>query len=141
MRKTKKTLGLAWTRYHNYYGMNTKLYPAMRREGWLEWAIKNHSIAHAHEVNHEMATRYKNNPPDLPAPDDKNWLKRHPALQGSGKAPRKPILPKQTRRKGLSKGSTKGSSESTKLKPHRYRPGTVALCEICQYHRSTELLI
>ena len=138
MTKTKKTLGLAWTRYHNYYRMNAKLYPAMQREGWLEWAIKNYSIAHAHEVNHEMATRYKDNPPDLPAPDDKNWLKRHLALQGSRKAPRKPILPKQTRRKGVSKGSTKGSSkgptkgssESTKPKPHRYRPGTVALCEI-----------
>ena len=92
-----------------------------------------------------MATRYKDNPPDLPAPDDKNWLRRHPALQGSGKAPRKPILPKQTKRKGsskgLSKGSAKGSSEGTKPKPHRYRPGTVALREIHRYQRSTELLI
>ena len=112
MTKTKKTLGLAWTRYHNYYGMNAKLYPAMWREGWSEWAIKNYSIAHAYEVNHKMATRYKDNPPNLPAPDDKNWLKRHLVLQGSGKAPRKPILPKQTKRKG--------SSEGTKPKPHRY---------------------
>ena len=145
MTKTKKTLGLAWTRYHNYYGMNAKLYPVMQREGWSEQAIKNYSIAHAHEVNHEMATRYKDNPPNLPAPDDKNWLKRHLALQGSGKAPKKPILPKQTRRKGSSEGSSKGSvkrsSEGTKPKPHRYRPGTVTLREICRYQRSTELLI
>ena len=95
MTKTKKTLGIAWTRYHNYYGMNAKLYPAMQRKGWSEQAIKNYSIGHAHEVNHKMATRYKDNPPDLPAPDDKNWLRRYPALQGSEKAPRKPILPKQ----------------------------------------------
>ena len=98
----------------------------MWREGWSERAIKNYSIAHAHEVNQEMATRYRDNAPDLPAPDDKNWLKRHLGLQGSRKAPRKPILPKQTKRKG----SSKGLSESTKPKPHRYRPGTVALCEI-----------
>lgn len=26
-------------------------------------------------------------------------------------------------------------------KPHRYRPGTVALCEIRKYQKSTELLI
>ena len=26
-------------------------------------------------------------------------------------------------------------------KPHRYRPGTVALCEIRRYQKSTELLI
>ena len=26
-------------------------------------------------------------------------------------------------------------------KPHRFRPGTVALCEICRYQKSTELLI
>ena len=92
-----------------------------------------HTITHAHEVNHNMATKYKDNPPDLPAPDDKDWLKRHLSLKGSVKAPRKPLLPKQTKRKGLSK--------SSKLKPHRYRPGTVALCEICQYQKSTELLI
>ncbi len=26
-------------------------------------------------------------------------------------------------------------------KPHRYRPGTVALCKICCYQKSTDLLI
>ena len=96
-------------------------------------AIKDYSIVHAHEVNHDMATKYKDNPSNLPLPDDKDWLKRHLPLKGSGKAPRKPLLPKQTKRKGLSK--------STALKPCRYRPGTVALCEICRYQKSTELLI
>jgi histone H3 len=27
------------------------------------------------------------------------------------------------------------------MKPHRFRPGTVALREICRYQKSTELLI
>jgi histone H3 len=27
------------------------------------------------------------------------------------------------------------------MKPHRFRPRTVALCEICCYQKSTELLI
>ena len=133
MTKIKKTLGLAQARYHNYYGMDTKLYPVMQNKGWMVQAIKDYSIVHAHEVNHDMATKYKDNPPDLPTPDDKDWLKRHPPLKGSGKAPRKPLLSKQTKRKGLSK--------STAPKPCRYRPGTVALCEICRYQKSTELLI
>ena len=94
MTKTKKTLGLAWTRYYNYYGMNPNLYAMMRKEGWSVQANKDYLISHAHEVNHDMATRYKDNPPDLPAPDDKDWLKRHLALKGRGKAPRKPLLPK-----------------------------------------------
>ena len=121
MMKTKKTLN--WSRYYNYYGMTPKLYTAMWNEGWTVQAIKDYSISHAHEVNQDMATRYKGNPPDVPVADDKKWLKRHLPLKGSGKAPRKPLLPKQTKRKG--------SSKSTAPKPHRYRPGMVALCEIC----------
>ena len=101
MTKTKKTLGLAWAGYHSYYGINAKLYPAMWNEGWTVQAIKDYSIVHAHEVNHDIATKYKDNPPDLPVPDDKDWLKRHLPLKGSGKAPRKPLIPKQTKRKGL----------------------------------------
>ena len=123
MTKTKKTLGLAWSRYYNYYGMTPELFTAMWDEVWMVQAIKDYSIWHAHEVNQDMATRYKDNPPDVPAPDDKKWLKRHLLLKGSGKAPRKPLLPKQTKRKE--------SSKSVALKPHRYRPGTVALHGIC----------
>ena len=133
MTKTKKTLGLNWSRYYNYYGMTPKLYTAMRDEGWMVQAIKDYYISHAHEVIQDMATRYKDNPPDVPAPDDKKWLKKHPALKGSGKAPRKPLQPKQKKKKGSSKGGVQ--------KPHRYRPGMVDLCEVHQYQKSTELLI
>ena len=59
------------------------------------------------------------------APSDTTWLKAHKPLLGQAKPPQKrgtgqPAAPK---------------------KPHRYRPGTVALCEICQFQKSTELLI
>ncbi|ELR52422.1 hypothetical protein M91_02497, partial [Bos mutus] len=51
----------------------------------------------------------------------------------SGKAPRKQLATKAARKSAPSTGRVK--------KPHRYRPGTVALREIRRYQKSTELLI
>ena len=53
--------------------------------------------------------------------------------QTSGKAPRKHIAAKSSRKTAAATGGVK--------KPHRYRPGTVALREIRRYQKSTELLI
>uniref|UniRef100_A0A8C8UHL0 Histone H2A/H2B/H3 domain-containing protein n=1 Tax=Peromyscus maniculatus bairdii TaxID=230844 RepID=A0A8C8UHL0_PERMB len=50
-----------------------------------------------------------------------------------GKAHRKQLATKATRKSAPSTGGVK--------KPHRYRPGTVALGEIRRYQKSTELLI
>lgn len=50
-----------------------------------------------------------------------------------GKAPRKQIATKAARKSTAAAGGIK--------KPHRYRPGTVALREIRRYQKSTELLI
>lgn len=50
-----------------------------------------------------------------------------------GKAPRKQIAAKAARKSAPSAAGIK--------KPHRYRPGTVALREIRRYQKSTELLI
>ncbi|KAE8913908.1 hypothetical protein PF005_g11335 [Phytophthora fragariae] len=50
-----------------------------------------------------------------------------------GKAPRKQLATKAARKSAPSAGGVK--------KPHRYRPGTVALREIRKYQKSTELLI
>ena len=50
-----------------------------------------------------------------------------------GKAPRKQLATKAARKSAPSTGGVK--------KPHRYRPGTVALREIRKYQKSTELLI
>jgi len=51
----------------------------------------------------------------------------------AGKAPRKQVSNKAARKTAPSMGGIK--------KPHRYRPGTVALREIRKYQKSTELLI
>ncbi|KAH8356179.1 histone H3.3-like [Drosophila serrata] len=50
-----------------------------------------------------------------------------------GKVPRKPMATKVARKTRPAVGGVK--------KPHRYRPGTVALREIRRYQKSTELLI
>ncbi|PBK99076.1 histone 3 [Armillaria gallica] len=53
---------------------------------------------------------------------------------GVGKAPRKQLAAKSSARK------TAAAAGGVK-KPHRFRPGTVALREIRRYQKSTELLI
>ena len=50
-----------------------------------------------------------------------------------GKAPRKSLATKAARKSAPATGGVK--------KPHRYRPGTVAIREIRKYQKSTELLI
>ena len=50
-----------------------------------------------------------------------------------GKAPRKMLATKAARKSAPAPGGIK--------KPHRYRPGTVALHEIRKYQKSTEFLI
>jgi histone H3 len=50
-----------------------------------------------------------------------------------GKAPRKQLATKAARKTAPATGGVK--------KPHRYRPGTVALREIRRYQKSTELLV
>jgi histone H3 len=51
-----------------------------------------------------------------------------------GKAPRKQLATKSARKTGL-------PPPTKVVKPHRYRPGTVALREIRKYQKSTELLM
>ena len=56
------------------------------------------------------------------------------ARQSTGeKAPRKQLVTKAARKSAPATGGVK--------KPHRYRPGTVALREIRRYQKSTKLLI
>ena len=50
-----------------------------------------------------------------------------------GKAPRKQLATRAARKSAPATGGVK--------KPHRYRPGTVALREIRRYQKSTDLLI
>ena len=133
MTKTKKSLGMNWTRYHYLYRVTYKLHDGMRSLGWLAEVIQKYTVNHAHEVNEENAAKYQHNPPDLPSNDDAKWLGRHPKLPGSGKAPLKQLKTKSAKKTVMVMGGVK--------KPRRYRPGTVALWEIWHYQKSTELLI
>ena len=144
MTKTKKTLGRNWTRYHNYYGMNHVLASVCSKKlHWNQETIREYMVSHAPEVNHEKSMKYMNNPPPLPENNDDEWFKQHPKLPGSGKAPRKQLQLKTLKKKGKAKGGVKKlpPDQQPKRKPHKYRPGTVALREIRRYQKSTELLI
>ena len=79
---------------------------------------------HYHLVDQFTANMVKDNEPDVPDPGDLEWLTSHPAVAGTGKAPRTQMRAGQKRRK-----------------TRRYRPGTVALREIRRYQKSSELLI
>ncbi|CAE6361254.1 unnamed protein product [Rhizoctonia solani] len=59
--------------------------------------------------------------------------KQTPRRSAGGKFPRKQIATKEAIKFARSTGGVK--------KPHRFRPGTVALREIRRYQKSTELLI
>ena len=59
-----------------------------------------------------------------------------PTSPSPGKAPRKQLAAKSAARKTAAATATGGVK-----KPHRFRPGTVALREIRRYQKSTELLI
>ncbi|XP_047638857.1 uncharacterized protein LOC125128726 [Phacochoerus africanus] len=68
-----------------------------------------------------------------PRPDIMARTKQTARKSTGGKAPRKQLATKAARKSAPATGGVK--------KPHRYRPGTVALREIRRYQKSTELLI
>ena len=131
MTHTKSTLGRVWARYYNWYGMRGKLRAALSQNQWTEERITNYNWA-----NHlTVSPNHEGENPNLLAPYDSAWLRRHMPLPGRAKQPRQ-----QLRAKSLCKKGTAQPPEGRK-KPHRYRPGTVALREIRWYQKSTELLI
>ena len=121
---TKKSLGRVWSRYFQLYGITSKLATACMEIGRTQAHVEAYAKGHYHLVNQQMANMVKDNEPDVPEPGDQEWLASHPAVAGSGKAPRTQIYAGQKKRR-----------------PRRYRPGTVALREIRRYQRSSELLI
>ncbi|KAM0865429.1 hypothetical protein ACQ4PT_043282 [Festuca glaucescens] len=68
-------------------------------------------------------------PPPIPMARTKQTARK----STGGKAPRKQLATKAARKSAPATGGVK--------KPHRFRPGTVALREIRKYQKSTELLI
>ena len=124
MTRTKSTLGRVWVRYYNWYGMTEKLRAALLQHGWTEERINNYDRTNHLTVNLE----HEGENPKVLAPNDSTWLKNHKLLPGWAKQA-KPLHKKGT------------AQPAGKKKPCRYRPGTVALREICQYQKSSELLI
>ena len=120
---TKKSLGIVWSQYFQLYGVTSKLAAACMEIGWTQAHVEAYAKGHYHLVNQQTANMVKDNEPDVPELCDQEWLASHPAVAGSGKAPRMQIYAGQKKRR-----------------PQRYRPGTVALREI-RYQRSSELLI
>ncbi|RXN16866.1 histone [Labeo rohita] len=84
----------------------------------------------------KLSSSSKNPPPrnkTSETPDRMARTKQTARKSTGGKAPRKQLATKAARKSAPSTGGVK--------KPHRYRPGTVALREIRRYQKSTELLI
>ncbi|XBI28550.1 hypothetical protein VPH35_052752 [Triticum aestivum] len=80
-----------------------------------------------------LATAQQTPQPSL-APDPQMARTKQTARKSTGgKAPRKQLATKAARKSAPATGGVK--------KPHRFRPGTVALREIRKYQKSTELLI
>jgi histone H3 len=71
----------------------------------------------------------RRSPPQTPMARTKQTARK----STGGKAPRKQLATKAARKSAPATGGVK--------KPHRFRPGTVALREIRKYQKSTELLI
>ena len=113
-------LGRVLARYYNWYGMTGRLRAYLKGLGWTEERIMNYDKANRLTVsrNHEGQN------PKVPAPSDTAWLKAHKPLAGRAKP-----------------SSKRGAGQPATKKPHRYRPGTVALCEIRRYQKTIELLI
>ncbi len=102
-----------------------------RQWGWCRWRG-----LHSHEHDEIILTACSNTTPIIPS-----FIKiyyQHSTKQTArkstgGKAPRKQLATKAARKSAPTAGGVK--------KPHRYRPGTVALREIRKYQKSTDLLI
>ena len=131
MTRTKSTLGRVWARYYNWYGMTGKLRAALLQHGWMEERINNYD-----RTNHlTVSPDHKGENSDMLAPNDHAWLRRLKPLLGRAKQPRSQLQAKSLCKKGTAQPAEGGK------KPHRYRPGTVALQEIRRYQKSMKLLI
>ena len=90
------------------------------------------SIALRTSINESARAKFKHSPFKHQAVNMAR-TKQTARKSTGGKAPRKQLATKAARKSAPATGGVK--------KPHRYRPGTVALREIRRYQKSTELLI
>ncbi|KAF6197496.1 hypothetical protein GE061_009070 [Apolygus lucorum] len=93
---------------------------ALKRQGRTLYGIRSYSAVLSQKVVTEEESKMAR-------------TKQTARKSTGGKAPRKQLATKAARKSAPATGGVK--------KPHRYRPGTVALREIRRYQKSTELLI
>ncbi|KAH9393835.1 Core histone H2A/H2B/H3/H4 [Tyrophagus putrescentiae] len=99
----------------------------------LSLALSSLSSSHRPPLRSPSSSHSPQLPPPPPPPPTMARTKQTARKSTGGKAPRKQLATKAARKSALPTGGVK--------KPHRYRPGTVALREIRRYQKSTELLI
>ena len=128
MTRTKSTLGKVLARYYNWYGMTGRFRATLSKLGWTEERITQYD-----QVNHLTVNQdHEGENLKVPAPSNMAWLKAHKLLPGWARQTKPP------RKRGTAQPATQSAAPK---KPHRYRLGTVALCKIHRYQKSTELLI
>ena len=113
MTHTKSTLGRVWARYYNWYGMIGKLRAVLSQHGWTGERINGYDWA-----NH-LTVSPDHEDPNVPAPNNYTWLRRHMPLPGR-------VKPSKSQLWAKAKKGTAQPAEGKK-KPCRYRPGTVTL--------------
>ena len=114
---TKKSLGRVWFRYFQLYGMTSKLTAACVNIGWTRVNMDTYAKEHYHLVNQFTANMVKDNEPDVSQPGDLEWLTSHPAVAGTGKAPRTQVHVGQKKRKPRKKQTRNCSAERNKKVP------------------------
>ena len=110
MTLTKSTLRKVLARYYNWYGMMRRLRATLLRLGWMEERITEYDWANCLTVNLD----HEGENPKVPAPTDMAWLRAHKLLPGWAKQT------KPSQKRGA-------AQPAAPKKPHRYRPGTMAL--------------
>ena len=109
--------------------MTGKLRAVLSQHGWTGERINSYDW-----TNHlTVSLDHEGENPNMPAPNNHAWLRRHTPLPGR-------VKPSRTQLRAKAKKGTAQPAEGKK-KPSRYRPGTVTLREIRRYQKLTKLLI
>ena len=114
-------------------GFTSGLLHAVIKQGWTKHDVTDYILRH----NHNTGSKVPVPAFTLGMLQEIERMKRARNRSSSGTGSNKSGA--GTGRGGAQKSTPTGSSGVKQ--PHRYRPGTVALREICKYQKSTELLI
>eukprot|EP00798_Chlamydomonas_sp_ICE-L_P000653 gene652-biopygen392 len=96
--------------------------PSLRTRTWI-LGLKSRDVRQSYQLRLQASISFPHNGP----------YQADCRKSTGSNAPRKQLATKAASKSAPATGGVK--------KPHRYRPGTVALCEIRKYQKSTELLI